>query len=137
MPDGDPLAAPPPGVLDGLSPAAGLPGELVPGWAAGLADGFLPPRVAPGLVAPCDVAVPGATAPPAGAEVRGAPDALRAALWPGVGAPVVADPAGSWFAAGEPLNAPEASSATRPALAATAAPAASAPARRRWLRWSL
>jgi hypothetical protein len=121
-PDGDPL-----GLLDRLPPV-GLAGEPVLGWADGLVDGFLPPVVARGLVAPV-VAAPGPAAPPADAGVRDAPsDGLRAAA----GAPVVAVPVGDWLAAGVPLNTPETSSATRPALAAAAAPTAITPARLRW-----
>ena len=69
-PDGDPLD-PPPGLVDPLPPV-GLAGEPVLGWADGLVDGFLPPVVARGLVAPV-VAAPGPAAPPADAGVRDAP----------------------------------------------------------------
>jgi hypothetical protein len=40
--------------------------------------------------------------------------------------PVAGGPAGCWFAVGAPVNAPETSSATRPALATTPAPSAMA-----------
>src|SRR3984893_7529271 len=116
-PDGDPLD-PPPGLLDPLPPV-GLAGEPVLGRADGLVDGFLLPVVARGLGAPV-CASPGRPAPPADAGVRDAPSD---GLSPVAGAPVVAVPAGDWLAAGGPLNTPETSSATRPALAATAAPA--------------
>ena len=98
------------------------------GWADGLVDGFLPPVVARVPVAPLVAARSGRAAPP-GADVRDAP---CDGLWPVAGAPVVAVPAGDWFAAGVPLNTPETSSATRPALAAAATPAAITPARLRW-----
>lgn len=101
------------GVLDpplGVLPPVGLAGELVPGWADGLVDGFLPPVAARWLVA----ALLGRTLPLAGADV---PDE---GTWL-VAAPPVAEFRGDiWFAAGAPLNAPEASSATSPALTARA-----------------
>jgi hypothetical protein len=122
-PDGDP----PLGLVDPLPPV-GLAGEPVLGWAEGLVDGFLPPVVARGLVAPV-AAAPGPAAPPAGADVRDAPsDGVR----PAAGAPVVAVPTVDWLAAGVSLNTPETSRAVRPAHAATVAPTASTPTRLRW-----
>jgi hypothetical protein len=125
--DGEPLEA---GVLDALPLEVGLAGELVPVWPEGLADAFLPDRVAE-LDAPGVAAPPGTVPPLAGAEVRPAADAPGDGSRLVVGVPAVAGAAGSWFAAGEPLSAPEASSATRPALATRAAPIAKAPVRRR------
>jgi hypothetical protein len=125
---GDPVEAPPPGVPDAPPPGVGLAGELVPGGADGLADGFL---LARGLDTAGVAGAVGPAAPPTGPDVLAAPDAFCDGIRLRPGAPVVEDPAGSWFAAGVPLNAPETRSATRPALARTAAPAASAPARRR------
>jgi hypothetical protein len=129
-PVGDPLELDPPlGVPDPLLPVE-LAGEPVLGWADGLVDGFLPPVVARVPVAPAVAALLGPAAP--GADVRDAPDEPCDGVWPVAGAPVVAVPAGDWFAAGVPLNAPETSSATSPALASTATPIATAPARLRW-----
>jgi hypothetical protein len=106
---GGALDPPPLGVL----PPVGLAGELVPVRAEGLVDGFLPPVAARWLVA----ALLGRTPPLAGADVLNAPDE---GAWL-VAAPPVAEFRGDiWFAAGAPLNAPEASSATSPALAARA-----------------
>ena len=123
-PVGDPLD-PPLGVLD-PPPLVGLAGELVLGWADGLVEGFFAACV---LVAPVVAALLGPAAPLAGADVRDTLDE------PGEGpvpvAPLVAVPAGDWFAAGVPLNAPETSSATRPALATAATPTATTPARLR------
>jgi hypothetical protein len=118
--DGDPLEVPPPGVPD--PPPLGV--ELVPGRPEGLADGFLPPGVVFGLAAPGVATVLGPAAPPAGPDVRAAPDALCDGVRPVLEVPAVEGPAGTWFAVGEPLNAPETSSATRPALAAAATPTA-------------
>lgn len=132
-PVGDWLGAPPVGVSDGLPLAVDPVGEPVVGRADGLFDGFFPPAVAFEFVAPGVATVLGPV-PPAGPVVRSAPDVLRVGTWPVVGAPVVEDPAGAWFAVGAPLNAPETSSATRPALAKSAAPTATAaPVRRRGL----
>jgi hypothetical protein len=125
--DGDPLEVPPLGVPDAPPPGV----ELVLGRPEGLADGFLP-GVAFGLVAPGVATVLGPAAPPAPPDVRAAPDALCDGVRPVLEVPAVEGPAGAWFAVGEPLNAPETSSATRPALAATAAPTATAVPRRRW-----
>jgi hypothetical protein len=127
-PDGDPLD--PVGVLD-PPPVVGLAGEPVLGWADGLVDGFLPPVAALVPVAPAVAALLGPAAPP-GADVRDAPVAPCDGVWPVAVAPVVAVPAGDWFAAGVSLNAPETSSATRPAAATAATPAAITPARLRW-----
>ncbi len=102
------------------------------GRVEGLVACFLLAGAAGGLVAPGAGAVLGPAAPPAGPDVRAAPDALADGTRLALGAPFAGDPAGGWFAAGEPANAPEASSATRPALAATAAPAAMTAARRRF-----
>jgi hypothetical protein len=129
-PVGDWLGAPPVGVRDGLPPGLVPAGELVVGWADGPFDGF-PPGVAFELVAPGVATVLGLV-PPAGPVVRTAPDAVCDGTWPVDGAPVVEDPTGAWCAAGAPLNAPETSSATRPALAQRAAPTVTAvPVRRR------
>ena len=113
------------GALDplGVLPPAGLAGEPVPGWADGLVDGFLPPFVARWLLVPVVAALLGRTPPRAGADVLDAPDE---GTWL-VAAPPVAEFRGDiWFAAGAPLNAPEASSATSPALTARAETAPSA-----------
>jgi hypothetical protein len=132
-PVGDWLGAPPVGVSDGLPLGLEPAGEPVVGWADGLFDGFFPPGAAFELVAPGVATVLGPV-PPAGPVVRTAPDVLRVGTWPVVGASVVEDPAGAWFAVGAPLNAPETSSATRPTQAKSAAPTAIAvPVRRRGL----
>jgi hypothetical protein len=123
---GGELDPPPLGVL----PPVGLAGELVLGWADGLVDGFLPPVAARVPVAPAVAALLGPAAPP-GADVRDAPAEPCDGAWPVAVAPV-AVPAGAWFAAGVSLNAPETSSATRPAAATAATPAAITPARLRW-----
>jgi hypothetical protein len=118
----------PVGVPGALPLGVELAGALVRGWADGLVDGFFPPGVAFGLVAAWVAVVPG----PAGPEVRAAPDALCDGTRLAAGVLAVEGPAGAWFAAGVPVNAPETSSATRPALATTAAPTATAaPVRRR------
>jgi hypothetical protein len=131
--DGDPLEVPPPGVPDALPLGVEPAGALVLGRPEGLADGSLPPGVAVGLVPAGVATVLGPAAPP-GPDVRAAPDALCDGVRPVVEVPAVEGPAGPWFAAGEPLNAPETSSATRPALATATAPTATAaPPRRRWL----
>ena len=124
-PVGDPLD--PVGVPD-PPPPLGLAAEPVLGWADGLVDGFLPPVVDRG---PAVAALLGPAAPP-GADVLGAPDEPCAGVWPVAGAPAVAVPDGDWFAAGVLLNAPETSSAPRPAAANVATPAAITPARLRW-----
>lgn len=131
LPDGEPLELPV-GEPDPLRPVVGLAGELVPGWPEGLADAFLPARVVaelgvPGVVAPLGT-------PLAGPVVRALADVLGDGTRLVVAVPAVEGPAGSWFAAGVPLSAPERSSAMRPPLARTAAPIAKAPARRRWGR---
>ena len=132
-PVGDWLGAPPVGVSDGLPLGLVPAGELVVGWADGLFDGCLPPGVAFEPVAPGVATVLGLV-PPAGPVVPTAPDAVCDGTWPVDGAPVVEDPTGAWFAAGAPLNAPEMSSATMPALAKRAAPTVTAvPVRRRGL----
>jgi hypothetical protein len=124
-PDGVPL-----GVPDAPPPGVELVGAPVLGWADGLVD-RLPPGVAFGLVTTGVAAVLGAT-PPAGPVVRTVPGAVCDEPPAVLGAPVVEDPAGAWFAVGEPANAPETSSATRPAPATATAPTATAaPARRR------
>lgn len=123
-PDGDPLD--PVGVLD-PPPVVGLAGEPVLGWADVLVDGFLP-VAARVPVAPDVAALLGPAAPP-GAD---APDEPCDGVWPVVEAPVVAVPAGDWFAAGVPLNTPETSSPARPAAATAATPAAITAARLRW-----
>jgi hypothetical protein len=121
------------GVLDALPLAVGLAGELVAGWPEGLADAFLPGRVVAEPDAP-GVVVPAGTVPPlAGPDARAA-DALGDGIRLVVGVAGVEGAARSWFASGVLLSAPETSSATRPALATTAAPIAKAPARRRWGR---
>jgi hypothetical protein len=98
-------------------PPVGLAGELVRGWAEGLVDSFLPPVVARGLVVPAVAALLGRIPPLAGADLLDGPDA---GTWL-VAAPPVAEFRGDvWFAAGAPLNAPEASTATSPALTARA-----------------
>jgi hypothetical protein len=131
--DGDPLVGPPLGEPDVPPLGDELAGAPVLGRAEGLLDGFFPPGVPVGLVAAGVAAVLGPAAPPTEPDGSAAPDALCDGTWPDAGAPVVAGPAGAWFAAGAPVNAPETSSATRPALARTAAPTATAaPARRRW-----
>ena len=131
---GGPLGVPPLGVPGALRLGVEPAGELVPGCADGLVDGFFPPGVAFGLVAPGVATVPGLLAPPPGLDVRAAPDALCDGTRLAAGVPVVEVPAGAWIEAGAPVNAPETSSATRPALATTAAPTATAAAtRRRWL----
>jgi hypothetical protein len=125
-----PLGVPPVGVPGALPLGAELAGALVRGWADGLADGFFPPGVAFGLLAAGVAAVLG-PAPPAGPEVRAAPDALCDGTRLAEVA-AVEGPAGAWFAAGVPVNTPDTSSATRPPLATTATPTATAaPARRR------
>jgi hypothetical protein len=129
--EGTSLVEPPVGGPE-VPPLGDVPaaGALVAGCADGLFDGFFP-CVACWPVAAGVAAVLGPAVPP-GADVLPAPDARSDGIRPVVGAPVVEDPAGDWFAAGEPANAPETSSATRPALAAAAAPTAiAAPARRR------
>jgi hypothetical protein len=128
-PVGDPLD-PPLGVLD-PPPVVGLADEPVLGWADGLVAGFLPAVVARVPVAPVVAALLGPAAPPA-ADVGDTPDEPCDGVWPAAGAPVVEVPAGDWFAAGVPLNAPEISSATRPAPATAAVPTASALVRLRW-----
>lgn len=130
--DGDPPLGPPVGEPDVPPLGDELAGALVLGRAEGLFDGFFPLGVPVGLVA-AGVAVLGPAEPPMVPDGSAAPDALRDGTWPEAGTPVVAGPAGAWFAAGSPVNAPETSSATRPALARTAAPTATAaPARRRF-----
>lgn len=115
------------GAVDGVPPDAGPACEPLPGRPEGLADDF-----SPGFAAwPPDVAgavPPGLATPPAGMDVR---DAFADGTLPRAGLPVAGDPSGSRLAAGVPLNAPETSSATRPTLATTTAPAAKAPAFRR------
>jgi len=128
LPDGEPLELPV-GELDALWPAVGLAGELLPGWPEGLAGAFFPGRVVAELGVPGIVAPPGT--PLAGPVVRAVADTLGDGTRLGVPVPAVEGPAGSWFAAGVPLSAPERSSAMRPPLAKTAAPIAKAPARRR------
>lgn len=124
---GEPDDGPPVGVPGALPLGAELGGALVRGWADGLVDGFFPPGVACGLVAAWVAAPLG----PAGPEVRAAPDALCDGTRLAEVA-AVEGPAGAWFAAGVPVNAPDTSSATRPPLATTATPTATAvPARRR------
>ena len=128
LPDGEPLE-PPVGEPDALRPVVGLAGELAPGWPEGLADVFLSARAVaeldvPGVVAPLGT-------PLAGPVVRALADALGDGTRLGVAVPAVEGRAGSWFAAGLPLSAPERSSAMRPPLATTAAPIAKTPARRR------
>jgi hypothetical protein len=114
--DGVLVGAPDPPPLD-PPPPVGLAGELVRGWADGLVDGFLPPVVARGLVAPVVAALLGRTPPLAGADLLDGPDE---GTWL-VAAPLVAELRGDvWFAAGAPLNAPDASTATSPALTARA-----------------
>ena len=118
-PDGDP----PVGVPGALPLGVGLAGELVRGWADGLVDGFLPPECGPRAGRACVAA--GARAGRA-AGGAGAPRRAVRRDPAGGGAPVVEVPAGAWFAAGVPVNTPETSSATRPALATTATPTATA-----------
>jgi hypothetical protein len=117
------------GVVDGLVPEV-LPADAVLlGWAEELVDGFLPGVVladAPGFAAP------GLVAPPAGWVARAVPvDELGNEIRPTVGMLFVGVPSGCWFAAGVPVNAPETSTATSPALARTPAPSATAVALRR------
>jgi hypothetical protein len=120
-----PLGLPPVGVPGALPLGVEPAGALVRGWADGLVDGFFPPGVACGLVAACVAAA-------LGPEVRAAPDALCDGTRLAAGVLAVEGPAGAWFAAGVPVKAPETSSATRPPLATTATPTATAvPARRR------
>src|SRR6267378_366775 len=113
---------------DPLGPELGVPLGPVVGELDGGPLGAPPLGV--GLAVTGVAAALGSAEPP-GPDVRAAPDALCAGTWP-AGVLAVEDPAGAWFAAGVPVNAPETSSATRPALATTAAlTATAAPARRR------
>lgn len=114
------------GVGDGVPPVG--PEELPLGRADGLPDGFAAPLAAAGLPDVPGAVVPlaGLAMPLAGAEGVAPFDELGDGTLPKVGALVVGVPAGPWFAAGVPLNAPDRSSARRPALAATAAPTATA-----------
>ena len=108
------------GVVAGLVPEVGPAVPL--GWAEGLVDAFLL-GVASWLPdTPGFAAAPGLVAPPAGWELRAEPaDELGDGSRPRVGWPVAGVVAGCWFAVGAPVNAPETSSATRPALARTPA----------------
>ena len=121
------------GVVDGvlLGVLAGVVRALLLGWAEGLVDAFLL-GVAPWLPdAPGFAAPPGLVAP-ALLEARAAPaDELGDGSRPRVGVLLAGVPAGCWFAVGAPVNAPETSSATRPALARTPAPTPRAAALRR------
>jgi hypothetical protein len=117
------------GVVDGLVPEV-VPADGVPlGWPEELVDGFLLGAVLAGALG---VAAPlGLVAPLAGWEVRAVADPLGNDIRPTVGMPVVGVSAGCWFAVGVPVNAPETSSATSPALARTPVPSAMAVALRR------
>jgi hypothetical protein len=129
--DGDPLEVLPLGAPDPLPPRVGLAGEPVLGRPVGLADGFLPPGVVFWLVAADVATLLGLAAPPPGPDGRAVPDALREGVWLVAEMLAVEGPAGVWCAVGEPLNAPETSSATRPTLATAAAPTATAATPRR------
>jgi hypothetical protein len=130
-PDGEPLGAPllgaPPVEAGGAALAeVGLAVELLLGWAEGLADGFLAVAVArlpgvPGVVPAGLVTPPPALAPPAVPDEAGLGTRVRAGL------PVAGGLAGACFPAGALLNTPETTSATRPTVATTAAPAAMTP----------
>jgi len=118
------------GVFDGLVPEVVPVDAVLLGWAEDFVDGFLPGVVladAPGFAAP-----PGLVAPPPGWVARAVPvDELGNVIRPTVGMPVAGLPPGCWFAAGVPVNAPETSRATSPALPRTPAPSAMAVALRR------
>jgi hypothetical protein len=123
------LLGPPVGELDEPPPEVGLAGELLPGRAEGLADALLPGCVDCELDVPGVADPPGLVVPPAEPDEWDARDAVGDGVCP-LPAPCVEEPAGC-LAAGGLLNTPEASSATRPALATAAAPIAIAPGRRR------
>jgi hypothetical protein len=125
-PDGLELAL---GLALALAEPLPLPLPLAAAEADADADGFLPPLPACARVTPGDGVAAGPPLPllPAGAtwEIRWdgpAPDGV---------APPVAEVAGTGFAAGESLNAPETSITHRAAPATIAAPTATTPARRR------
>jgi hypothetical protein len=104
-------------------PEAPPPAGLVLGRADEVADGWPPPGVARGLVVPAVAAALGNTEPLAGEDARDAPVGPDDGTRPVVAPPVAEFPAGVWFAAGAPPNAPVANSATSPALTSRAAPA--------------
>lgn len=126
----DPLD-PPLGVVD-VPPLVEPAGELVPGRADGLVDRLLLPGVADGVVARMVAALVGPTTPLTGDDVLDGPDEAWVGDWPVDEPPVVAVPAGDWFAVGASWNAPDMSSATMPALATRAPPTANAVTRLRW-----
>src|SRR5579859_678534 len=111
------------GVVDGVPPEVGLAEALPLARPEGLEDGFL-------LAVEALTGVPGAAPPElaaVGLAVRADLDVLGEAGWPRAGVPDAGEPAGPWLAAGELLNAPVASSTTRPAAARAPAPAAMIP----------